>query len=69
MVQLIVSGMTGSSVIALSHVQEETEQISGQKKSQLNMGVMHVKVKNLFRKAVTFKNAQVINSLHHCQPL
>ena len=31
-VQLIVSGMTGSSVIALSRVQEETEQIPEQKK-------------------------------------
>ena len=61
--------MTGSSVIALSRVQEETEQISEQKKPQLNMGVMNVKVMNLFWKAVTFKNAQVINFLHHYQPL
>ena len=53
--------MIGSSVIALSHVEEGTEEISEQKMSPLNTGVMHVTEQTLLRKAVTFRNAQVID--------
>ena len=60
--------MIGSSVIALSHVEEETEQISEQKRSQLNTGVMHVTEKTLLRKAVTFRNAQVIDFISLGRP-
>ena len=60
--------MIGSSVIALSHVEEGTEQISEQKKSQLNTGVMHVTEQTLLRKAVTFRNAQVIDFISLGRP-
>ena len=53
--------MTGSSAIALSHAEEETEQISELKTSQHNTGAMNAKEQNLLRKAVTFRNAQVID--------
>ena len=65
MVQCIVNGMIGSSVIALSPVEEGKEQISEQKMLQLNMGVMHVTEQTLLRKAVTFRNAQVIDFIIH----
>ena len=59
-VQSIVNGMIGLSVIAPSHVEEESEQISDLKTSQLNMGAMNVQVQDLLKKAVTFRNAEVI---------
>ena len=47
-------------MIAPSHVEEESEQISDLKTSQLNMGAMNVQVQDLLKKAVTFRNAEVI---------
>ena len=59
MVKCIVNGMIGFMVIALSHVEEGTEQMSEQKTSRLNTVAMNVKEPTLLGKAVTFRNAQV----------
>ena len=62
---IFVSGMIGSSVIALNLVEMELEPIHEHRRSRLKDVILLRKL----RKAVTFKNAQVIHSIHPYQPL
>ena len=57
--QLIVSGMIGKLVLALSHVEEDLELTRVRKKFQLHMGVMNAMELLLLMKAVMYKSAQV----------